>query len=247
MLLANTTWPEVKKYLEEKNVIIVPIGSAEQHGPTGFIGTDSICPEIIAKKYGEKENVMIAPTLYYGMSQHHLGFPGSVTLRPSTLMAMITDIVQSLILHGFEYILFFNGHGGNVVPVRAAFSEMYADYSLQKKSCPACLYLMSWYEGDRVAQYVEELFGDTEGSHATPSEISLSLYASSSEEGGVFKGPLTPEVAPAGSFSDAADFKSRYRDGRIGSNPLLASFETGQKLLDFAVADLADFCKENTL
>jgi hypothetical protein len=60
------------------------------------------------------------------MPQHHLGFPGSATLRPSTLMLVVRDVVQSLAVHGFRRFFFVNGHGGNVATVTAAFDELYA-------------------------------------------------------------------------------------------------------------------------
>ena len=96
MQLALSTWHEVEDYLRTQEGIIVPVGSVEQHGPNGLIGTDHLCAEVVAKGVGDKIGCMVAPTLAYGMSQHHLGFAGSVTLRPSTLMLVVRDVVQSL-------------------------------------------------------------------------------------------------------------------------------------------------------
>ena len=131
MQLALATWQEVEEYLRTSRGIIIPIGSTEQHGPNGLIGTDHLDAEFVAKGVGDAIGCLVAPTLTIGMSQHHLGFTGSVTLRPSTLIAVVGDVVQSLHRHGFERFLFINGHGGNVATVTAAFDEIYAAASLR--------------------------------------------------------------------------------------------------------------------
>src|SRR3546814_8832685 len=97
---------------------------------------------------------MVAPTIGVGMAQHHMAFPGTVTFRPSTLMLVIRDMVQSLAEHGFERFLFINGHGGNVASVKAAFYEIHAE----ARACRGAeapdlrLKVMNWWDPPTVTQ-----------------------------------------------------------------------------------------------
>jgi creatinine amidohydrolase len=172
MLLQLATWQEVDAYLERSRGIIIPVGSTEQHGPLGLIGTDAICPEVIARGVAERIDALVAPTLSLGMAQHHLGFSGTISLRPSTLMAVVRDVVQSLARHGFERCYFLNGHGGNIATLNAAFSEIYADSSFTRdggnRPGVRCK-LSNWYMAPGVKKLSASLFGSSEGSHATPS------------------------------------------------------------------------------
>src|SRR5690606_42090846 len=81
MLLHLCTWPEIEAYLKDSRTIVVPIGSNEQHGPTVLLGTDWLCPEIIAHEAQKLEpKLLVGPTFNIGMAQHHLGFPGTISL-----------------------------------------------------------------------------------------------------------------------------------------------------------------------
>src|SRR5262249_13946346 len=126
MQLQLQTWQEVDAYLQTSRGIILPIGSTEHHGPNGLIGTDAICAEVIAKGVGEAAGALVAPTIAVGMAQHHLAFAGSMTLRPSTLIAVLKDMVESLARHGFERFYFLNGHGGDIPTIAAASFQIYA-------------------------------------------------------------------------------------------------------------------------
>ena len=115
MLLEEFSYPEVEAYLKEKDIILVPIGSVEQHSPYGLIGTDFMTAEAVARSVGEDLGVLVAPTLCYGVSPHHMAFAGTVALRPDTMIAVVTDIVDSLVAHGFRRVIFVNGDRKSVV------------------------------------------------------------------------------------------------------------------------------------
>jgi creatinine amidohydrolase len=236
MQLSLCTWQDVEQYLRHDQRILIPIGSTEQHGPTGLIGTDAICPELIAREFGQQHGIMVAPTLSIGMAQHHMAFPGSISLRPSTLINVIHDVVTSLTQHGFRKILFLNGHGGNINTIRSAFAEVLAGYGPDQSAPAPELGLHNWYLGKQVRELAKKLYGDAEGAHATPTELSLSwvAYPDSARHQ-----ELTPRIAPSGhSNLDAAAFRRQFPDGRMASDPSLASVADGKKILAAAVADL---------
>ncbi|MFE4105215.1 creatininase family protein [Almyronema epifaneia] len=240
MLLHLSTWPEVEAYLQRSQGIIFPIGSTEQHGPTGLIGTDAICAEAIAKAVGETTAALVGPTINVGMALHHTAFPGSLSLRPSTLIALIQDYVKPLVRAGFTRFFFINGHGGNVATLKAAFSETYA--ALLELNWPQAeqvrCQVANWYMSKSVMQLAQELYGHQEGSHATPSEVALTQYVYPEA---IKAAVLDPLLAPSGHpIYNAIDFRRHYPDGRMGSNPDLATPEHGQSLYEAAVKDLSN-------
>jgi creatinine amidohydrolase len=237
MLLHQSTWQEVEAFLARSKAVIVPIGSNEQHGPTGLLGTDWMCPEIIAHEAQKSADVLVAPTFNIGMAQHHLGFPGTIALRPSTFMAAIGDWAKSLAAHGFTRIYFLNGHGGNVATIEAAFSELYAEASYAGRPRGFALKLKNWWDLRGVMSLAQRQFPTGHGSHATPSEIAITQWAYPD----VIKAAnYAPQVAPTGPIREAADFRARFPDGRMGSDPGQATPEKGGELVALAASALLD-------
>ncbi len=239
MLLQLQTWQEVEAYLKTAKGVIVPIGSTEQHGPNGLIGTDAICAELVAKGVGDAAGALVGPTINVGNAQHHLAFCGTIALRPSTLMAVIADYVQSLARNGFERFFFINGHGGNIATVGAAFQEIHAARSFAPGGNAAGLRLRlkNWWETPGVQKLSKELFGNREGSHATPSEVSVTQFAFPDA---IKKAAMGDAAGSQRAFGDAEDYRRLYPDGRIGSDPSLASPEHGRRFLETAVTDIAE-------
>jgi creatinine amidohydrolase/Fe(II)-dependent formamide hydrolase-like protein len=237
MLLHLSTWQETERFLERSKTIVVPIGSNEQHGPTGLLGTDWLCPEIIAHEAQKTHDILVAPTFNIGMAQHHLAFPGTISLRPSTFIAAIGDWTRSLAGHGFEKIFFLNGHGGNVASIEAAFSEIYADYSFTGRRAGFAMKLKNWWDIRGVMALANQQFPTGHGSHATPSEIAVTQWA---YPDAIKSANYAPQIAPTGPIREAVDFRARFADGRMGSDPNLASPEKGGELVATAVKGLAD-------
>ena len=237
MLLQLSTWQEIEDYLKRSKTVVIPIGSNEQHGPTGLLGTDFLCPEIIAHEASRRDGaeLLIGPTFSIGMAQHHLGFPGSISLRPTTFIAALQDWTRSLTGHGFERIYFLNGHGGNVATIEAAFSEIYAEASFDRRHAGFALKLRNWWDLKGVMALANRLFPTGHGSHATPSEIAVTQWAYPDS---IKAANYAPQVAPTGPIREAMDFRARYPDGRMGSDPNQASPEKGGDLVALAVKEL---------
>ncbi len=239
MQLHLTTWYEVEAYLEQSKGIILPIGSTEQHGPTGLIGTDAICAESVARGVGEAIQALVAPTINVGMALHHTAFPGTISLKPSTMIQVIQDYITCLARAGFNKFFFINGHGGNIATLKAAFAETYAhltDLNIPNAQLIQCQ-VGNWFMCSSVYSLAKELYGNHEGSHATPSEVALTQYIYPEV---IKNAPLSPEVASGHKIYGAADFQKRYPDGRMGSNPALATPEHGKQFYDLAVKELSN-------
>jgi creatinine amidohydrolase len=243
MRLHLSTWTEVETYLQSSTGIIIPIGSTEQHGPTGLIGTDAITAEAIAIAVGTAaSDALVAPTINVGMALHHADFPGTISLRPSTLILVIRDYLTCLVRSGFTKFFFINGHGGNIATLKAAYSETYAhlaDLQVPNADRVEC-YTANWFMGGSVYRLAKELYGDKEGSHATPSEVALTQYIYPEA---IKSTPLDPNnLSKERKILGAADFRRRYHDGRMGSDPSLATPEHGKQFFDLSVKDLtADY------
>ncbi|MDN4076043.1 creatininase family protein [Fictibacillus terranigra] len=125
-VLADMTYPEVQHALSTIDLAIIPIGAHEQHGPHLTENCDAVIAEKMAIRLGERlyPHAVVAPTINMGVSSHHLNFPGTIALQPSTLISLIHDIVYSLKQHGITQFLLLNAHGGNQSTLSVASTEL---------------------------------------------------------------------------------------------------------------------------
>lgn len=151
MRLWEMNWQQVEQQLERDDRVVVPIGSTEQHGLLS-LGTDAILAERVAVEAAEPLGLPVLPVLPVGMAPYFAAFPGSLSLRPATYLAVVTDLLDVLHRTGFRRIALVNGHGGNN-PALAAVRQWSSDPGHED----AQVLLHSWYAGPRVAAAAVEV------------------------------------------------------------------------------------------
>ena len=112
MLISEMNWMQVEQYLKSDDRCILPTGSTEQHAYMS-LSVDTILASRLAKEVGDLARVPVFPVVPYGLAQQWTAFPGTVTLRVQTYLALIRDVLESIRRAGFRRILLINGHGGN--------------------------------------------------------------------------------------------------------------------------------------
>ncbi len=126
MRIRDMNWMQVEEYLKRDDRCILPLGSTEQHAYLS-LAVDAITAERVAIEAAEPVGVPVLPALPFGLSPYFLAYPGTVSLRVTTYLAVVRDVLDSLAGHGFKRILIVNGHGGND-PVRGLVLEWMADH-----------------------------------------------------------------------------------------------------------------------
>ncbi len=135
LFYSNHSWTELKKAAEEGTVLILPVGSTEQHGPALPICTDDYMALRWAEDAAQKAcdeysiKVLVMPGIHYGYARHHMEFPGTITLSSETLQRVVYEVSDSALEHGFRKLVILNVHGGNRNAVRAAANDLAMKYA----------------------------------------------------------------------------------------------------------------------
>ena len=116
--MAELTYPDIQAYLKRSDLILIPMASTEQHGPHLPLSTDTTTAYEVSKRAAEQADVLYTPTVWTGYSPQHMRGAGqgmgTITIRAETLNNLLYDVARSLIHHGFNKLIFVNGHGSNV-------------------------------------------------------------------------------------------------------------------------------------
>lgn len=121
--LHERSWRDVEDYLDgaAHPTVLVPIGSTEQHGRHLPLGVDGFAARDLAEAIAERAGVLSAPPIWYGDAAHHMAFPGTVSLSTETVVALLVDVYESLLRHGFENVVTVSGHSiANLPAVKTA-------------------------------------------------------------------------------------------------------------------------------
>ena len=236
MKLALSTWPEVEDYLRVSKGIILPIGSTEQHGPIGLIGTDAFCASLIADAAGDIANAMVAPTVAYTPAPFNTAFPGTISISEDAIKSLLSEIFSSFFAQGFGKIYVLNAHGANLAPLERTARDF----------APNHVHIRSWWQFETVNQLRRSLYGEWEGLHATPSEIAITQARLRTVHSAAANDPprrLDAEeiAARAGDNHGPPELHRReFPDGRVGSHSALAKPEDGARILGVAAMAVAE-------
>ena len=226
MRLEDLNWMDVEQYLKTEDRLMLVMGATEQHGYLSLL-TDIKIPQALADAASQATGVLVAPALNYGVSPYFLEFPGTFSLRASTFMDAMEDIVRSAHRHGFRRVLVINGHGGNS-PARARLHEVNNELRDLR---------LGWYDWWN-ARSVEAV---AEKHNLRPSHANWLEAFAFTIVGELPKDPKTPPVVPS-PIMDAKAARRVYGDGSFGGQ-YRASDEIMHELFAAALADIVQLLK----
>ena len=248
MLLKDLTWPEVKSLDFNKLVVLFPTGSFEQHGPHLPFTTDTDIVSAIAERLEQvmPDHVLLLPTLWPGLSTHHMHFPGTMDVPQMLYIQLITELGKSMASMGAKKVFILNGHGGNDTPLRAALREL-------KTAVPQTQVRLRFLL-DACGQNAPRTCANRRrAAWATPARwkhpscsICIQIACISIARCVTARRIPIPIARPicnsAGRYSSSMSFMKSRKSGVIG-HPDLASAEKGKRFLDGIVARRFGICR----
>jgi creatinine amidohydrolase len=167
----NLRADQLREKALKNSIVILPIGSLEQHGPHCPVEVDSRLAETVAlataRQIEKRHSVVVLPTVWTGISEHHMSFGGTITLDYPAFATLIEGICRSIVRHGFKRIVLFNGHGGNDNALRVLTDEL-----TSKLGVP----LIQFTYWDAAPEVIAEILDTQEGlMHACEAETSMMM------------------------------------------------------------------------
>ena len=215
VLLGSLTWTDVAA-VSSGSILIVPLGSTEQHGPHLPLRTDSdVAVALATRLAAARPDALVAPLLPYGSAGEHAGFPGTLSIGAAALEVVVVELVRSA--DAFSGVVLVSGHGGNAAPLAAAVATLQA-------------------EGRRVLAWTPRVPGGDAHAGRTETSLLLALSADSVRLGAAEPGETRPLAAVMGELRRNG-VAAVSANGVLG-DPAGASAEEGGRLLDQLAADL---------
>lgn len=252
-MYGDLTWPEVNHAAGQRKVILLPIGSTEQHGPHLPIDVDNLISNSVCMEAGRQAPhlVLVAPQISYGYNIHALDYPGTMHVGYEHLIGTCLDLCKSFAYHGFKRIVILSGHGGNSAALELASRRVILETD-------ALVTSFTWWSllpADFVASVRQSVFPGGAG-HAGEIETSVYLHLAGEK---VQMDKAKDHIAwynsrgtrsfqwgdlfgsgPVSVFERTSTFTE---DGTFGQ-ATLATAEKGKVIFDRAASRLVDFVKE---
>ncbi len=238
--LADMSWPAVAG-LSQDTPVVFPVAALEQHGHHLPVFTDSILLGEVVRRAADElaSEVLIAPLMWLGNSEHHLDFSGTLSAGPRTYLDLLGDLLENFIFHGFKRLVLVNGHGGNIVPGQQVVYEVRQRH--RDRSDLLLLFATYWMLGGRPRDEDPRIGQDRMG-HACEWETSMVLRIAPQLVGDLSR--IEP-VAFGRPFEPATRgwiTKDRSQPGHIG-DPRAATAEKGETILRVFANDLVEFLR----
>lgn len=164
-LLSEMSWTEAKQYFSKSDIVLLPIGSNEQHGSANPLGTDYLIAKAIAEETAKGTGVLCLPAIPFGVSSNHRQFWGTLPVSPDVFRAYVKDVCLALNYYGVRKIVIVNGHGGNL----AALTEV----ARELRGQGIFVSIFHWWSA--AARLLPNLFTPEERRHAGAEETSVNL------------------------------------------------------------------------
>lgn len=242
------TWLELKEIVKKQPVVMVTVGSTEQHGHHLPLDTDNflvrrLCEEAASRIPGE---VLLMPHVPYGFEDHHMDFPGSISISAKHLFSFVLDIAKSIAHHGFERILIANGHGSNV-PIL----DLVARHTILETEALCGVFMWTDLVKDIVSE-IRESAPHGGMAHAGELETSLYLYLAKKkvhmEKAQVDLNLPTSKYTwldlIEGSPLHLMDWWSRHSRMGVLGDPTVASADKGKRVFDVSVERIIDLVRD---
>ena len=237
-LLHEITWTEAKKYCIQNDLVLLPVGSTEQHGPQNPLGTDHLIARAIAEKASKITNVLCLPVIPFGISSHHRQFWGTIFIPSRVFSEYVKHVCLALQHYGIKKVIIVNGHGGNTYALLDTAKE------LRKHGIFVTVFI--WWK--TAEMLLPNLFTMEERKHASAEETSMNLALHShlvtlekapdvdTKEMSSFLKSMIKEVR-GNALALPFDFADITKSGVSGKSST-ASSDAGKKVLETAVSAL---------
>jgi creatinine amidohydrolase len=246
------TWPEMREAIARQPAVLLPFGAVEDHGPHLPLNTDGVIVEAICLKAARRapDEMLVLPLVAYGLDEHHMDFPGTVSVGIPTLIDYVADVASSVARHGFTHILIVNGHGSNASIADLAARRVVLETGAICGAMSPSAAIDPTLAEPTLSQKRRSVAGGV--AHAGEYETAMMLYLrpdlvqmdQAVREMGQVKLEYFNWDHPEPSILSWQDWWSRMSESGVCGDPTVATAEFGEALFGRTVENFVKFVRE---